>query len=92
MCYGLQSGEWRVLACAGCKRCYYILCMAFLGVGPALINVSPWLRDPEERARRILDVTERDSVIEGLPPLTKSMRARLEAYLVNLPVREQGPT
>ena len=38
-----------------------------LGKGPTLTEANPWLRDEAERIERILDVSERDSVIEGLP-------------------------
>jgi hypothetical protein len=39
------------------------------GTGPTLQEFSPWLRDPAARLELILDAAERDSVIEGLPPL-----------------------
>lgn len=44
---------------------------------PTLIEASPFVRDPAERNRRILDVTERNSVIEGLPALTEATRSRI---------------
>lgn len=43
--------------------------MTDFGKGPTLEQASAWLRDEAERIDRILDVTERNSVIEGLPPL-----------------------
>jgi hypothetical protein len=49
---------------------------------PTLAEYSPWLRDPHERADRIIDATERNSVIEGLPPLRDDTRERLRAYLL----------
>lgn len=49
---------------------------------PTLAEYSPWLRDPRERADRIIDATERNSVIEGLPPLREDTRERLRAYLL----------
>jgi hypothetical protein len=52
------------------------------GTGPTLKEASPWLRDEAERHRRILEVTERNSVIEGLPPFTEEIRARLRKQLV----------
>ena len=48
---------------------------------PTLIEASPFLQDPEERNRRILDVTERNSLIEGLPALTELTRSRILARL-----------
>lgn len=48
---------------------------------PTLIESSPFLQDPEERNRRILDVTERNSLIEGLPALTELTRSRILAQL-----------
>ena len=44
--------------------------MTDFGKGPTLMESNPWLRDEAERIERILDVTNRNSVIEGLPPLT----------------------
>ena len=51
------------------------------GTGPTLQEFSPWLRDPEARREMILNVTERNSVIEGLPPFTAEFRARLRSQL-----------
>lgn len=51
------------------------------GTGPTLAEVSPWLRDAAERHRRILDVAERNSVIEGLPPFTDELRERIAEQL-----------
>lgn len=53
------------------------------GKAPALIDHSPFLRDNAERAERILDVVERNSVIEGLPPLTEELRERLRRELID---------
>jgi hypothetical protein len=44
--------------------------MTDFGKGLTLTQVNPWLRDEAERIERILDVTERNSIIEGLPPLS----------------------
>lgn len=46
------------------------------GKGYRLRDYCPSLRDPKERHARILDVVERDSVIEGLPRLNPATRAR----------------
>ncbi len=58
------------------------------GTGPALKDASPWLQNEAERLRRILDVTERNSVIEGLPPLQEETRRRILAELTSPP---RGP-
>ena len=52
-----------------------------LGKGQALEKANPWLRDEAERIERILDVTERNSVIEGLPPFSEEMRRKLREEL-----------
>jgi len=51
------------------------------GKGPPVAQANPWLRDEAERIERILDVTERNSVIEGLPALSEEMRERLRREL-----------
>lgn len=58
--------------------------MKIEGSGPSLIDASPWLRDPAERHRRILDVAERNSVIEGLPPFTDETREKIRVELESL--------
>ena len=67
--------------------------MKHFGTGPTLAESSPWLKNPEERHRRILDVTERNSVIEGLPPFTAETRERIAAQLrdVTSPAPEPAP-
>jgi hypothetical protein len=55
--------------------------MTDFGKGPTLEQANPWLRDETERVERILDVTERNSVIEGLPPFSEEMRRRLREEL-----------
>ena len=55
--------------------------MTYFGRGPTLAQANPWLRNDVERIERILDVTERNSVIEGLPPLSKETRERLRREL-----------
>ena len=57
---------------------------------PTLIEASPFLQDPEERNRRILDVTERNSLIEGLPALTELTRSRILARLQAMDSAEPG--
>ena len=55
------------------------------GTGPTLRESSPYLRDDAECIARILDVAERNSMIEGLPAfdegLRLSIRRDLEAIL-----------
>jgi hypothetical protein len=48
-----------------------------LGKGLTLKEACAWLRDDEQRHEQILDVIERDSVIEGLPPLQEETRQRI---------------
>jgi len=61
------------------------------GTGPTLKEGCPWLRDDGERHRRILDVTERNSVIEGLPPFTAEVRARLREHLLAISATRPAP-
>ena len=51
------------------------------GKGPTLEEGCPSLRDEDERVARILDVVDRNSVIEGLPPLEEGTRERLRTRL-----------
>jgi hypothetical protein len=51
------------------------------GSGPTLKEACSWLRDDRERHERILTVTERNSVIEGLPPFQDETRRRLAEEL-----------
>ena len=44
-------------------------------------EASPQLRDDAERHARILEVTERNSVIEGLPPFSEETREKLRKQL-----------
>ena len=48
--------------------------MIDFGTGPTLKEACPWLRDDAERQKRIVDVAERNSVIEGLPPFQEETR------------------
>lgn len=68
--------------------------MTDFGKGPSLREASPWLRDDAERHRRILDVTERDSVIEGLPPFRDETRRRIAEQLKSMSrtARTQAPS
>lgn len=70
------------------------MCMSLnLGSGPTLKDACSWLRDDQARRERILDVTERNSVIEGLPPFQAETRRRIMEQLQALggqsPVRAE---
>lgn len=65
--------------------------MLDVGKGPTLREASPWLRDDAERHTRILDVVERDSVIEGLPAFSDATRQRLLQMLRDIDGTRQGP-
>jgi hypothetical protein len=58
--------------------------MTDFGKGPTLEQANPWLHDEAERVDRILDVAERNSVIEGLPPFSEEMREKLRAELTGV--------
>lgn len=61
--------------------CYNLrMAVDFNNVTP-LISALPWLRDDQTRHEVILEVTERDSVIEGLPSFDAADRARILARL-----------
>lgn len=66
--------------------------MIEFGKGPTLKEACPWLRDEARRAEQILDVTERNSVIEGLPPLKEETRRRIRDQLaaISEPPRVPG--
>ncbi|MEX2120826.1 MAG: hypothetical protein WD847_14640 [Pirellulales bacterium] len=51
--------------------------MKDFGKGPVLKDACPWLRDDAQRWESILDVVERNSVIEGLPPFQAETRLRI---------------
>jgi hypothetical protein len=61
------------------------------GTGPTLVDACPWLRDDAARCDSILDVTERNSVIEGLPPFQEETRRRLKEQLLALAPRQPEP-
>lgn len=42
-----------------------------------LFEARSWLQNPEVRNAKILEVAERNSVIEGLPPFSKAFRERM---------------
>lgn len=56
---------------------WYTNSMLNFGKGPTLREASEYLRDDAERHRLIVDIAERDSVIEGLPPFTAEIRSRI---------------
>ena len=56
---------------------WYNSLMTEFGNGPTLRESCTWLTDDHERHRRILDVTERNSVIEGLPPFREETRREI---------------
>lgn len=64
-----------------CRTCYNSSMAIQFGTGPTLKDACPWLQDDRARHERILDVTERNSVIEGLPPFQEETRRRLMAEL-----------
>lgn len=54
------------------------------GSGSTLAESATFLRNPADRHRRILDVAERNSVIEGLPAFSRPTRAKIAAELRRL--------
>jgi hypothetical protein len=81
--------EQRGVAC-GAKE-WYTIGMTDFGKGPTLAQANLWLRNDAERIERILDVTERNSVIEGLPPLSAEIRERLRKELTAGSALAQAP-
>lgn len=65
--------------------------MADFGKGPTLREACAWLRDDAERRARILDVTERNSVIEGLPPFQEETRQRILKELAAVSEPAEAP-
>ena len=65
--------------------------MNSFGTGPTLREASPWLKDDAIRRARILDVTERNSVIEGLPPFTAETRSKIMQQLEAMSASEPQP-
>ena len=62
------------------------------GTGPTLKDACPWLRDDRARIEIILDVAERNSVMEGLPPFGEEFRKRLKDHLLSLCSPNAGDT
>jgi hypothetical protein len=54
------------------------------GIGPTLRDESSYLCDDAECIARILDVAERNSVIEGLPPFDESLRESIRRELTSI--------
>jgi hypothetical protein len=44
----------------------------------SLYEGCPWLKDDQTRNEKIFDVVERNSIIEGLPPLSQAFSLRLD--------------
>jgi hypothetical protein len=65
--------------------------MIEFGQAPTLKDHSPFLRDDAERVERILDAVERNSIIEGLPPLTAELRNLLRRQLLDSTAPQQAP-
>lgn len=66
--------------------------MQIQGTGPTLREACPWLLDDAQRHAQILEVAERNSVIEGLPPFSDEVRRRiLEQLQIHLPDHPQSP-
>lgn len=60
------------------------------GNGPSVIETNRWLQDDHQRHLRIVDVAERNSVIEGLPRFTRAMREQMLKRLAALAVPGPG--
>jgi hypothetical protein len=73
------GGNWALIGCPYCPApsVYYNRFMVPPAEGLPLKDACPWLRDNAKRHEQILDVIERDSVIEGLPPLQPQTRQRI---------------
>lgn len=55
-----------------------------------MAEATPWLQDEARQAERILDVVERNSIIEGLPPFSDETRESLRRELMT--ASELAPT
>jgi hypothetical protein len=51
--------------------------MSAFGKGPTLREACSWLQDDASRHAQILEVTERNSVIEGLPRFEEDVRRQI---------------
>lgn len=58
---------------------------------PTLAEANPWIRDADARHERFLDVAERNSVIEGLPPFSAEFREELKNQLKKSASRGRAP-
>jgi hypothetical protein len=65
--------------------------MMHFGTGPSLKDACPWLRDDAQRRERILDVAERNSVIEGLPPFGEELREKLRKRMAAIVALRLAP-
>lgn len=61
------------------------------GNGPTLKDACPCLRDERTRIEMILDVAERNSVIEGLPPFQEEFRRHLREQLMAIASQRPKP-
>lgn len=61
------------------------------GTGPTLREAFPWLQNDAVRRARIIEVAERNSVIEGLPPLREETRRQLMEQLEAMAPSEPHP-
>jgi len=84
-----QKGQ-RFVVCK-MNTLWYNACMTEFGTGTTLREACPWLRNDRERRERILEVTERNSVIEGLPPFREETRRRLIEQLKTMTASSTHP-
>lgn len=61
------------------------------GTGPKLKDACRWLQNDQARREQIMDVAERNSVIEGLPPFQEETRQRLMKELKDLLAQQLKP-
>ena len=47
-------------------------------ISQSLFEGCHWLKDDHARNAKIFEVVERNSIIEGLPPLSQAFRRRLD--------------
>lgn len=66
--------------------------MKDFGTGKTLRDASPFLRDDAQRHALILEVAERNSVMEGLPPFTEEFRNHLRQQLKAMVASEAAPS
>lgn len=63
--------------------------MKIQGTGPTLREACPWLREDAQRHAIILEIVERNSVIEGLPPFNNETRRQILERLQSLSANRQ---